>query len=170
MHICTVIKEKVQSLQTERNEYVFKRDLNDDSDGAHVTSFGIEFQTEEEAKEKCCLTMCRSIEKMYGELTVACVMAFSAAWQRHMIVQYCMTLKFLSKIISIEHGTFILINSPQFISAWHLDSYQKNNWLGMTLTYRSIASNILQHGTYIPINSQLQWPKHTCFIINYWCV
>ena len=26
-------------------------DLNDDSDGAHLTSFGIEFQTEEEAKE-----------------------------------------------------------------------------------------------------------------------
>ena len=33
MHICTVTNEKVQSLQTERNEYVFK------------------FQTEEEAKE-----------------------------------------------------------------------------------------------------------------------
>ena len=27
------------------------RDLNDDSDGAHLTSFEIEFQTEEEAKE-----------------------------------------------------------------------------------------------------------------------
>ena len=31
--------------------YVFKQDLNDDSDGARLTSFGIEFQTEEEAKE-----------------------------------------------------------------------------------------------------------------------
>ena len=31
--------------------YVFKRDLNDDSDGAQLTSFGIEFHTEEEAKE-----------------------------------------------------------------------------------------------------------------------
>ena len=51
MHICTVIKDTVQSLQTEQNKYVFKRDLNDDSDGAHLTSFGIEFQTEEEAKE-----------------------------------------------------------------------------------------------------------------------
>ena len=51
MHICTVIKDTVQSLQTERNKYVFKRDLNDDSDGAHLTSLGIEFQTEEEAKE-----------------------------------------------------------------------------------------------------------------------
>ena len=51
MHICTVIKDTVQSLQTEQNKYVFKRDLDDDSDGAHLTSFGIEFQTEEEAKE-----------------------------------------------------------------------------------------------------------------------
>ena len=32
-------------------KHIFKRDLNDDSDGAHLTSFGIEFQTEEEAKE-----------------------------------------------------------------------------------------------------------------------
>ena len=30
---------------TERNKYVFKWDLNDDSDGAHLTSFWIEFQT-----------------------------------------------------------------------------------------------------------------------------
>ena len=27
--------------------YVFKRGLNGDSDGAHLTSFGMEFQTEE---------------------------------------------------------------------------------------------------------------------------
>ena len=51
MHICTVIKDKVQSLLAERNKYVFKRDLNDDCDGAHLTSFGIEFLTEEEAYE-----------------------------------------------------------------------------------------------------------------------
>ena len=50
MHICTVIKEKVQSLQTERNKYVLKRNIHDDSDEAHLTSFEIEFQTEE-AKE-----------------------------------------------------------------------------------------------------------------------
>ena len=31
--------------------YVFKRDLDHDSDGQHMTSFGTEFQTEEEAKE-----------------------------------------------------------------------------------------------------------------------
>ena len=47
-----MIKDTVQSLQTERNKYVFKRDIDDDSDGAHLTSFGIEFQTEEEVKER----------------------------------------------------------------------------------------------------------------------
>ena len=46
-----LIKDKVQSFYTERSKYVFKRDLDDDSDGAHLTSFGIEFETEEEAKE-----------------------------------------------------------------------------------------------------------------------
>ena len=51
MHIFTVFKDIVLSLQTERNKYVFKRDLDGDSDGAHLTSIGIEFQTEEEAKE-----------------------------------------------------------------------------------------------------------------------
>ena len=30
---------------------MFKHDLGDDCDGAHLTSFGIEFLTEEEAKE-----------------------------------------------------------------------------------------------------------------------
>ena len=49
MHICTAIKDTFQSLQTEQNKYVFKRDLDDDSDGADLTSFGIESQTEEEA-------------------------------------------------------------------------------------------------------------------------
>ena len=51
MHIYTAIIENAQSLQTERNKYIFKRELNDDSDGAQLTSFEIEFQTEEEAKE-----------------------------------------------------------------------------------------------------------------------
>ena len=51
MHICTVIKEKVQSLETEQNKYVLKQNLNDDSDGAHLTSFGKVLQAEEEAKE-----------------------------------------------------------------------------------------------------------------------
>ena len=50
MHICTVTKEKVHTLLTERNKYVFKRDLDDESVWAHLTSVGIEFLTEE-AKE-----------------------------------------------------------------------------------------------------------------------
>ena len=65
MRICTEIKEKVQSVLTERNEYVFKRDLDDDSDGAHLTSFGMEFQTEEEAKENerspCVALLCAGL-------------------------------------------------------------------------------------------------------------
>ena len=49
MHICTMTTEKVQSFK--RNKYVFKRDVNDDSDGAHMVSFGIEFQTEEKKRD-----------------------------------------------------------------------------------------------------------------------
>ena len=41
MHICTVIKEKVKSLQIEQNKYVFKRDINDNSNMENLTSFGI---------------------------------------------------------------------------------------------------------------------------------
>ena len=68
MHICTVIKDTVQSLYTVRNKYVFKRDLDNDSDGSHLTSFGIEFQTEEEAKEnkRSPLAVYMSIEKRYN--------------------------------------------------------------------------------------------------------
>ena len=51
IHMSTVFKEKVQSLQTERSKYVFKRDLYDGSDWSHLTSSGIEFQTEEESNE-----------------------------------------------------------------------------------------------------------------------
>ena len=40
-----------EGYSSEQNKNVFKRDLNDDSDGAHLTSFLIEFHTEEEAKE-----------------------------------------------------------------------------------------------------------------------
>ena len=45
--------------------YVFKRDLDDDSDGAHLASFGIEFKTEEEAKENerspCVAILCAGL-------------------------------------------------------------------------------------------------------------
>ena len=64
-------------METDRNKYVLKRDLDDDSDGAHLASLGIEIQTEEEAKKraitKCCLTVCRSIEKRHGVLAGASV-------------------------------------------------------------------------------------------------
>ena len=61
MHICTVIKDTVQSLKTERNKYVFKRDLNDESDGAHLTSFGIEFKTEENERSPSVALLCAGL-------------------------------------------------------------------------------------------------------------
>ena len=57
MHICAVINQKVQFSYTERNKYVFKWDVDDDSDGAYLTSFGIEFLTEEETKENIIIIM-----------------------------------------------------------------------------------------------------------------
>ena len=50
--------------------FVLRRHLNDDSDGEYLTSFGIEFQTEE-AKENerspCVALLCAgSIEKRHG--------------------------------------------------------------------------------------------------------
>ena len=41
MHTCTVIKDTVQSLKNQQNNYVFKRNLDDDSDGARLTSLVI---------------------------------------------------------------------------------------------------------------------------------
>ena len=35
----------------ERNKYLYKRDVYDDSDGAYFILLGSEFQTEDEAKE-----------------------------------------------------------------------------------------------------------------------
>ena len=86
MHICTVIKDTVQSLHTEKSKNVFKRDLNDDSDGAHLTSFGIEFHTEE-AKENerspsvalLCAGLLRRGMVYELERVLRCAMAFYAA-------------------------------------------------------------------------------------------
>ena len=50
MHICTVIKEKVQSLQTEQNKYVLKQALDDDSDVAHLAS--LEYNSRQKKKQK----------------------------------------------------------------------------------------------------------------------
>ena len=65
MYKWTVIKEKAQSLKSDQNMYVFKRDINNDSDGAHLTSLGIEFQTEEEAKENVRSTYSSTCSTMY---------------------------------------------------------------------------------------------------------
>ena len=89
MHICTVIKDNVQSLQAERNKFVIKRDLDDGSDGAHLTSFGIEFQTEEEAKENerspsvasLCADLLRRGMAYELERVLRCAVAFYAACQ-----------------------------------------------------------------------------------------
>ena len=69
----------------------------DDSDGALLTSFGIEFQTEEEAKENerspsvtlLCAGLLRrgtvyELERVLWESD-----CFSAACQRHIMVQHC---------------------------------------------------------------------------------
>ena len=70
MHIISVIKDKVLSLETERNKYVFKQDLNENSDGAHLTSFGIVPDRRRSKRKraiiKCCPTVCRSIEKRHS--------------------------------------------------------------------------------------------------------
>ena len=63
--MCTVIRTKVQLLLTERKTYVFKRVLYDDSDEAHLTSFGIEFQTEaiENRRSPSVALLCASLLK-----------------------------------------------------------------------------------------------------------
>ena len=97
MHICTVITDTAQSLQTERNKNVFKQDLDYDSDGVHLTSFGIDFQTEEEAKENkrspCVALLCAGLLRRAWCMSwiecCGCAMTLYAACQRHMMVQYC---------------------------------------------------------------------------------
>ena len=77
--------------------YVIKRDLNDNSDGAHLTSFRIEFQTEEEEKKTSDHQVLPYCVQVYGveawcmSWSECCgyAMAFSAAYQRHFMVQYC---------------------------------------------------------------------------------
>ena len=80
-----------------RNKYVFKRDIDDDSDGAHLESFGIEFQTEKEAKENerspsvallCAGLLRRDMVYELKRVLRVCD-GFFAACQRHMMVQYC---------------------------------------------------------------------------------
>ena len=78
-------------------KHVFKRDLFNDSDGAHQTSFGIEFLTEEEAKENerspsvalLCAGLLRRGMVYELERVLPVCDSFYAACQRHMMVQYC---------------------------------------------------------------------------------
>ena len=44
--------QRESSVFVNRTIQRFKRDLNDDSDGEHLTSFGTKFLTEEKEKEK----------------------------------------------------------------------------------------------------------------------
>ena len=70
MHIHTVIKDTVQTLQTERNKYVLKLDLDDDSDSTPDIIWNRVPDRRSKRKRtitKCCLTVCRSIEKRHGE-------------------------------------------------------------------------------------------------------
>ena len=46
-----MIKIKCSVFKNKRKKYVFKRDVNDDSERAHQISIGIESNTEEEIKE-----------------------------------------------------------------------------------------------------------------------
>ena len=74
--------------------YVFKRDLNDDSDGAYLTTFGLEFQTEEAVENYrspniallCAGLLRRGMVYELERMLRGYVMAFSAACQRHMMV------------------------------------------------------------------------------------
>ena len=50
MHLCSLMKDNIQTLQAERNRYVYKRHLDYVSDGEHLTSFLLQFQIEGEAK------------------------------------------------------------------------------------------------------------------------
>ena len=50
MHLCSLMKDNIHTLQAERNRYVYKRHLYYVSDGEQMTSFLLEFQIEGEAK------------------------------------------------------------------------------------------------------------------------
>ena len=74
MHICTVIKIKDAVLVNKPKQYVSKQDLDDDSNGAQLTSFGIKSRTKEKANENerspC---VCRFIKKRNSVGAVASV-------------------------------------------------------------------------------------------------
>ena len=62
MHIFTVIKIKNLVLV---NKNVFKRDLDDDNDGAHLISFGIVFQRDEQREKEQSQSVALLIKKRH---------------------------------------------------------------------------------------------------------
>ena len=57
----------------QRNNFIVKQDINDDSVEAYIRSCGIESQTDGEVSKyeqytKCFITLCRLIEERYGVL------------------------------------------------------------------------------------------------------
>ena len=70
---------------------MIKRDLDDDSDGVNVTSFGIEFQTEakENQRSVSVALLCVGLPRRGMVCELVRVITFHAACQRHMMAQYC---------------------------------------------------------------------------------
>ena len=98
MYICTEINEKFQSLRNERSKYVFKRDLDDDSDIAHLTSNGTEFQTEEEAKE--------NVRLPSDDLLCACLLRRGMVNEQERVLPVCNG--FLCSISATYDGAVLL--------------------------------------------------------------
>ena len=72
-------KKKVQTLKTERDKSVFNQDLSDNSNGASLISYCLEFQTEEGRKKwaitKCSFAVIWFIEKTHSVWTAGASVA-----------------------------------------------------------------------------------------------
>ena len=77
---------------------ICSRDLDDDCDGSHLTSFGIEFQTEEEAKE--------------NELSPSVASLFAGLLSRGMVYELVIVLRvcdgFFCSMSAIYDGAVLL--------------------------------------------------------------
>ena len=96
---------------------MFKQDLSDDSDGAHLTSFGIEFQTEEEAEEN---DQSPSVALLCAGLLrrgIVCVVERVKAFENFFCISYYLVInknlkRKLFKVVAIYD--FILIRTSIF--------------------------------------------------------
>ena len=69
MHICIDQNKQFGFSSIALKLYVFQRELNNVSDGAHLTSFRKEIQKDEDAKENeltASVSVCTPIEKRHG--------------------------------------------------------------------------------------------------------